>query len=1029
MIDADLSRMVAAACFHANADPDTRARAWSALGRAGGAQSVAALPSWLQVMVLEAAGNPGLESKDAHWDEAEHPRDGHGRFIEKGARLRILLTGQEIGTAVGTAGEGKVVVRGLNGHEVTTESRLLEQVPDGTPAPEVPTGKPDGAPNGIAVPADSGLPSWADGALTGDDAELSLLRSQPEIELEDPYSESGFTAEGEAQDYYTRDGYKEMNGTLRSDGWASDDVQRHIDQLDEMIDSNTFTDDMRFVRAIGSGVLPEGNMVGSVIEDKGYTSVSTEQRVVEKFYYDGGAVLDVLVPKGGHGWWVNEGEKELILARGGRYKVVSDDVRDGRRHLTVVLQGEGDGGDGRHDTSGSAGPGVGQAPGRPDDVGAGPGDGGSAGGPGPAAAVDPAAVAEAAADPDLAPVELVDAAVGHLRQMAADPNGMLARDASFVGVTSLIRNKLVEDHPNGDDIVISARGRAWLQQHDSPPAAAAAGPDVPAAAAPDVPSAPSPQQVTPDGPPANQPGPPTAADRGLKVLDDPRAPEPGKWGTGSGDFRYLANADQRAASVWQYDYQGMGAVRSAIRGMQAGDPNAADTVPLDEKYLRRKLQEVENGRYVPSDFTEEDLRRDIAESARFLTEKMATEQETVPELHRGMAIDVDREQLLGMFAPGSEIPASLSSWTADESEARRYTEALPPIRSGRPVVMTMRDGQAFNLSRYSAGKMVVNAHSQEHISDGAVRVTNVREDDDGTLRVDVEHVGRGDGPAAGDVRRGGADRPAGGTGAAGADAGAGPEAAPVDVGGPAAGDGPAVAGTGPVPAPEIPPELTDRENPPQITQAYLQGLSDDELAALVGNPAVVADPAALDRVMAELDRRDAEQQTTPSTSEVVPGDEPTMGMSQDEVEAYWQRKLEAEHSAEQAGLTSEEIKPPKRKTRSQEIREDYELHVHQLMLDAEQATRGNMFSDVGKRAGASAYDLFSGDIWQSIRYASPELREWWQQNHMRRISFPEFRSQANGQPAPPSVRRAAELRQSLLETGIRGYRAPGRDKK
>jgi hypothetical protein len=193
----------------------------------------------------------------------------------------------------------------------------------------------------------------------------------------------------------------------------------------------------------------------------------------------------------------------------------------------------------------------------------------------------------------------------------------------------------------------------------------------------------------------------------------------------------------------------------------------------------------------------------------------------------------------------------------------------------------------------------------------------------------------------------------------------------------------------------------------------LRALSDNELAALVSDPDVAADADRLTTVLAELDRRDDEERRRAEFDAAA-------ALSEDEFNAQVaaeRRKRNAgyDDEAEAAGLDPDEINPRRRgATSAQETRADWDLYLHEQMLAAEDATRGNLLSQAGKRAGATVYDLFTGDSVRAVRWASEELLSWWEEDERRRMSWPEWRSAASG-TSSPAARRSRERFSKALQ--------------
>ena len=83
-------------------------------------------------------------------------------------------------------------------------------------------------------------------------------------------------------------------------------------------------------------------------------------------------------------------------------------------------------------------------------------------------------------------------------------------------------------------------------------------------------------------------------------------------------------------------------------------------------------------------------------------------------------------------------------------------------------------------------------------------------------------------------------------------------------------------------------------------------------------------------------------------------------------------------------------------------RSAYKDEVHRRTIAAEAATNGYMLSPVGKRAGVDPHTLFTGPESRARKYASPELKEWWDQNG--RPTAADFQANLMGKPVPAGPR-------------------------
>lgn len=175
--------------------------------------------------------------------------------------------------------------------------------------------------------------------------------------------------------------------------------------------------------------------------------------------------------------------------------------------------------------------------------------------------------------------------------------------------------------------------------------------------------------------------------------------------------------------------------------------------------------------------------------------------------------------------------------------------------------------------------------------------------------------------------------------------------------------------------------------------------SDDELSRMLAQFA--DDDATLDRVIAELDRRDADD------ADPTPPNTPTQnridnliagGMSLDEAIAET-FGVDPERMAAQlqAGIVDADRQAGQ--TREQAVRDAYDEWIDMQVVAAEQGTRGNLLSPEGKAAGVDPASLFSGPAHIARRNASEELKRWWAESGNPRRTFTEFKADMLGRAA------------------------------
>jgi hypothetical protein len=84
---------------------------------------------------------------------------------------------------------------------------------------------------------------------------------------------------------------------------------------------------------------------------------------------------------------------------------------------------------------------------------------------------------------------------------------------------------------------------------------------------------------------------------------------------------------------------------------------------------------------------------------------------------------------------------------------------------------------------------------------------------------------------------------------------------------------------------------------------------------------------------------------------------------------------------------------------------DYRAYLDSRYNAAEAATRGNLVSAQGRRLGISGNQFFTGQP-RSMRYASPELKDWFRANGSN-LTASRYRSQATSQAPRASSAKAA----------------------
>ncbi|MEV4078961.1 phage minor capsid protein, partial [Nonomuraea fuscirosea] len=189
--------------------------------------------------------------------------------------------------------------------------------------------------------------------------------------------------------------------------------------------------------------------------------------------------------------------------------------------------------------------------------------------------------------------------------------------------------------------------------------------------------------------------------------------------------------------------------------------------------------------------------------------------------------------------------------------------------------------------------------------------------------------------------------------------------------------------------------------PPEFAHA-----SDDQVLALVEQFSAAGDTVALERLLAELDAREQNPTWSWEADDTAEDRAVTdlIDDGADPLDAYAMvygidpdvaRREESRQVAEQMRRPGE--------TLDQVARRMYDEWIELQFLGAERYTRGVLTNAAGRAAGIDGRTLLSGPQSRADRYASEELRMWWEQHP--RMTLVEFRAQLLGRA---SDRRAAQ---------------------
>lgn len=117
-----------------------------------------------------------------------------------------------------------------------------------------------------------------------------------------------------------------------------EDTAKDVANLDAMIDSSPPLKrpikTIRGVKDVDGMFGGEGSTVGKTFQDNGFVSTSTSEKVAWKFHGSDGAEIHIHIPAGKKALKIllqeddDDSEKEIMLPRGSRFKVLSDKYHD-----------------------------------------------------------------------------------------------------------------------------------------------------------------------------------------------------------------------------------------------------------------------------------------------------------------------------------------------------------------------------------------------------------------------------------------------------------------------------------------------------------------------------------------------------------------------------------------------------------------------------------------------------------------------------------------------------------------------------
>jgi len=155
-------------------------------------------------------------------------------------------------------------------------------------------------------------------------------------ELEGWYNDYSDMERG-ALDYYRGAGFININASLRGlpggGKLEADELTKEmIHELDAIVSKNTLSQDSVLYRGFQPeqfGVKDISTLVGKTIQDAGFVSTSIDERTGQTFAFShDGVMARIIAPKGTNAAYMTSSEKEALLPRGRRFRIVDVETRD-----------------------------------------------------------------------------------------------------------------------------------------------------------------------------------------------------------------------------------------------------------------------------------------------------------------------------------------------------------------------------------------------------------------------------------------------------------------------------------------------------------------------------------------------------------------------------------------------------------------------------------------------------------------------------------------------------------------------------
>lgn len=145
--------------------------------------------------------------------------------------------------------------------------------------------------------------------------------------------------EEEAMMAYKATEHVEINDDLRLAGYSESD---YVDYMDALLARSKLDQPAIVYRGTDWDVFEEDDLTDSIITDKAFVSTTLTRETAERFA--DGALLEIRVPQGAQAinmeqWSIASGsESELLLQRGSKFRVISDNINDDPDDRLLVLE-------------------------------------------------------------------------------------------------------------------------------------------------------------------------------------------------------------------------------------------------------------------------------------------------------------------------------------------------------------------------------------------------------------------------------------------------------------------------------------------------------------------------------------------------------------------------------------------------------------------------------------------------------------------------------------------------------------------